>query len=368
MRKSYPPSFKAKVALDAIKEQKTSAELASQYQVHPGQIRNWKAAAQKGLIDLFSDKRKGKEQDKDGLISELYRQIGQQKVDLDWLKKKSGLTPLWIRYRSLTRRIERFPSATKRSFLASHAPASIMNQWSMHIDLLLMRMIDEQYTRTPFYGSRKMKAILNKNGHPVNRKHVQRLMRHRGLEAIYPKPHLSRPGANHPIYPYLLRGLIITQPDQVWAADITYIRLQRGWLYLVAVMDWFSRYVLSWETSITLETDFCLTALEKAFQFSSPGIFNTDQGAQFTSGSFTNMLKGKEVSISMDGQGRAMDNIFTERLWRSLKYEEVYIRDYQCVSEGRQGIDHCFNFYNHERPHQSLNYQTPEEVYFQRAA
>ena len=234
-------------------------------------------------------------------------------------------------------------------------------------DLLLMRMIDEQYTQTPFYGSRKMAAHLRRHDYQVNRKHAQRLMREMGLEAIYPKPHLSRPGADHPIYPYLLRGLIITQPDQVWAADITYIRLHRGWLYLVAIMDWFSRYVLAWETSITMETGFCLAALEKAFVASAPGIFNTDQGAQFTSSAFTDMLKEKKINISMDGRGRAMDNIFTERLWRSLKYEEIYIRDYQCVSEGRRGIDYYFNFYNHERPHQSLNYMTPAEVYFQRS-
>lgn len=341
--------------------------MASQYQVHPGQIRNWKAAAQKGLIDLFSDKRKGTEQDKAGLISELYRQIGQQKVDLDWLKKNLALP-----HRDKLSLIDK----TKRDISIRHQ-AELLNISRSSIyykpvvdeyDLLLMRMIDEQYTQAPFYGSRKMKALLHKHGYPVNRKHVQRVMRQMGLEAIYPKPHLSRPGANHPIYPYLLRGLIITQPDQVWAADITYIRLQRGWLYLVAVLDWFSRYVLSWETSITMETDFCLTALETAFQISSPGIFNTDQGAQFTSGSFTDMLKGKEVSISMDGRGRAMDNIFTERVWRSLKYEDIYLREYQCVSEGRQGIDHYFHFYNHERPRQSLDYQTPEEGYFQRAA
>ena len=234
-------------------------------------------------------------------------------------------------------------------------------------DLLLMRMIDEQYTQTPFYGSRKMAAHLRRHDYQVNRKHAQRLMRVMGLEAIYPKPHLSRPGAGHSIYPYLLRGLLITQPDQVWAADITYIRLHRGWLYLVAIMDWFSRYVLSWETSITMETGFCLAALEKAFVASTPGIFNSDQGSQFSSSAFTDMLKGKMINISMDGRGRCMDNIFTERLWRSLKYEEVYIRDYQCVSEGRQGIDYYFNFYNHERPHQSLNYLTPAEIYFQRS-
>lgn len=235
-------------------------------------------------------------------------------------------------------------------------------------DLLLMRLIDEQYTKTPFYGSRRMKVILRRNGHLVNRKHVQSLMRDMGLEAIYPKPHLSNPRKDHLVYPYLLKGLTVKQPDQVWATDITYIRLHRGWLYLVAIMDWYSRYVVAWETSISLEVDFCLTALQKAFMIGSPGIFNSDQGTQFTSTAFTDMLKEKKISISMDGRGRAMDNIFNERLWRSLKYEEVYLKDYQCVSEGRQGIDHYFSFYNHERPHQSLNYMTPAEVYFQRAA
>ena len=234
-------------------------------------------------------------------------------------------------------------------------------------DLLLMRMIGEQYTQTPFYGSRRLKAFLRRNGHPVSRKHVQGLMRQMGLEAIYPKPPLSRPGKNHKVYPYLLRGLGITHSDQVWAADITYIRLRHGWLYLVAIMDWFSRYVLSWETSITIETDFCLAALEKAFISGSPGIFNTDQGVQFTSAAFTAMLNEKETNISMDGRGRAMDNIFTERLWRSLQDEEVSFRDYQCVSEGRQGIHYYFNFYKHERLHQFLDYLTPAEVYFQRA-
>jgi len=234
-------------------------------------------------------------------------------------------------------------------------------------DLLLMRLIDAQYTQTPFYGSRKMAAHLRRQGVPVNRKHAQRVMRHMGLEAIDPKPHLSGPGAAHPIYPYLLRGLRITHPDQVWAADITYIRLHRGWLYLVAIMDWFSRYVLAWETSITMETGFCLAALEQACVARTPGIFNTDQGAQFTSSAFTDLLKGKRIAISMDGRGRCMDNIFTERLWRSLKYEEIYLREYHGVADGRQGIARYFTFYNQERPHQALNYLTPEEVYFQRA-
>lgn len=234
-------------------------------------------------------------------------------------------------------------------------------------NLALMRLIDEQYTRTPFYGSRKMTAFLNRNGHRVNRKRVQRLMQQMGIEAIYPKRNSSKINVEHRIYPYLLRGLKIDRPNQVWAADITYIRLQRGWIYLVAIMDWFSRYVLSWEVSTSLETDFCIIALDKAFDTGCcPLIFNTDQGSQFTSNLFTEQLKNQSVLISMDGRGRALDNIFVERLWRSLKYEEVYIRDYQSVSEGKHYLNKYLTFYNHERLHQSLDYQTPAEVHFQR--
>jgi putative transposase len=234
-------------------------------------------------------------------------------------------------------------------------------------DLLLKRLIDEQYTLTPFYGSRKMTAHLRRNEHPVNRKHIQRLMREMGLEAIYPKPHLSQPHPEHKIYPYLLRDVSIDRKDQVWAADITYIPLARGFMYLVAIMDWWSRYVLAWQTSTSLDTAFCLEALEMALQFGKPEIFNTDQGSQFTSNAFTRMLKDNGIDISMDGRGRCMDNIFTERLWRSLKYENVYLMHYGSVPEGRQGINSYFGFFNDDRPHQSLKYQTPAEVYFQRA-
>ncbi len=227
-----------------------------------------------------------------------------------------------------------------------------------------MRLLDEQYTKTPFYGSRKMVAFLNRDGHCVNRKRVQRLMRQMGIEAIYPKRNLSKTNPEHRIYPYLLRGLKIDKPNQVWSADITYIRLHQGWIYLVAIMDWFSRYVLSWEVSTSLETDFCLTALDKALSTGYPEIFNTDQGSQFTSNLFTEKLKDQSILISMDGRGRAFDNIFIERLWRSLKYEEVYLRDYQSVSEGKHFLKEYMVFYNHERLHQSLDYQTPAEVHF----
>ena len=232
----------------------------------------------------------------------------------------------------------------------------------------LMNLIDEQFTRLPFYGVERMTAWLNPQGHSVNVKRIRRLMRRMGLEAVYPKPRLSLSSQEHKRYPYLLSELIIDRPNQVWCADITYIRMLYGFIYLVAIMDWFSRYILAWETSTTLETAFCVQALEKALRTSKPEVFNTDQGVQFTSVEFIEHLQAAGIRISMDGRGRVYDNIFTERLWRSLKYEEVYIRDYQGVSEGRRGIDYYFNFYNHERPHQSLNYMTPAEVYFQRAA
>jgi putative transposase len=234
-------------------------------------------------------------------------------------------------------------------------------------DLLLKRLIDEQYTLVPFFGSRRMKVSLRRKGYEVNRKHVQRLMREMGLEAIYPKPNLSQAHPEHKIYPYLLRNVSIERKDQVWASDITYISLSRGFMYLVAIMDWWSRYVLAWQMSTSLETSFCLETLEMALKFGKPEIFNTDQGSQFTSVAFTGMLKDHGIDISMDGRGRCMDNIFTERLWRTVKYENVYLMHYGSVSEGRQGINDYFAFYNDDRPHQSLGYQTPAEVYFQRA-
>jgi len=230
--------------------------------------------------------------------------------------------------------------------------------------LKLMHLIDEEYTKTPFYGSRRMREALKRKGCRVNRKRVQRLMRLIGIETIYPKRNLSRPHPGHKIYPYLLRNGVIGRVNQVWGADITYIRMKHGWLYLVAMMDWMSRYVLSWELSVDVDVDFCIMALERAFTVGTPEIFNSDQGSQFTSLDFIKQLKQKDIQISMDGRGKLADNIFNERLWRSVKYEEVYIKDYQNVPEAKQGINDYMTFYNQERPHQSLNYKTPAEVYF----
>jgi len=230
-------------------------------------------------------------------------------------------------------------------------------------NLRLMNLIDEQFTRTPFYGVPRMTAWLNRQGQTVNHKRVRRLMRLMGLQAIYPKPRLSSSNHAHKKYPYLLNGLMIDHPDQVWCADITYIRMLHGFVYLVAIMDWYSRFVLAWEISTTLDTVFCLAALEQALKLSKPAIFNTDQGSQFTSLEFTGRLEQDGIQISMDGRGRVFDNIFIERLWRSVKYEEVYLHQYQTVSEARTLLSRYFLFYNMQRLHESLGYQAPYEVY-----
>ena len=232
-------------------------------------------------------------------------------------------------------------------------------------DLELMRLIDAEHLRTPVYGSRRMSAHLNRQGYAVNRKRVQRLMREMGLQAIYPKPCTSRPGMGHRIYPYLLRGRVIDRPNQVWATDITYIPLARGFMYLVAIMDWHSRRVLAWRVSNTLDTDFCIDALEEALaRYGKPEIFNTDQGCQFTSQAFTEVLEAHDVRISMDGKGCYQDNIFVERLWRSVKSECVYLKAFESGAHLRRDLKCYFAWYNTERPHQGLDDATPDEVYF----
>jgi putative transposase len=232
------------------------------------------------------------------------------------------------------------------------------------LNLKLMRLLDERYTRTPFFGVLKMTDALKKEGYAVNPKRVRRLLRQMGLEAIYPKPRLSAPAPGHRIYPYRLRHVVITRPNQVWSSDITYIRLRAGFIYLVAVMDWFSRYVLSWEISTSLDVGFCCSALDRALQQGRPEIFNTDQGAQFTSESFTGRLEAQNILISMDGRGRALDNVFVERLWRTVKYEDVYLKDYSDPPDAVRNLGLYFRFYNVARAHQALGYQTPESVYF----
>ena len=240
-----------------------------------------------------------------------------------------------------------------------HRPAPVSQR-----DLEAMRLLDEAHLRYPFYGSRRLSDWLGGRGVKANRKRVRRLMRLMGLEALYPRPRTSRPGKGHKVYPYLLRDLTVERPNQVWAADICYLPMARGFLYLVAVMDWYSRKVLAWRLSNALNGDFCVEAVEDALaHFGSPEIFNTDQGAQFTGSAFTDVLKGAGVAISMDGKGRWVDNVLVERLWRSVKYEEVYLHAYEGVAAARAGLGRYFRFYNAERRHQGLGRRTPDEVY-----
>jgi putative transposase len=232
-------------------------------------------------------------------------------------------------------------------------------------NLELMKLIDKEFLKHPFFGSRKMRDFLNRQGFPVNRKRVQRLMRLMGIESVAPKPNTSRPRKEHKVYPYLLKKLSITKPDHVWCSDITYIRMAHGFVYLTAVMDWASRYVLSWEVSVTMDDDFCVNALKSALRkHNSPEIFNTDQGSQYTGSAFTDALIERGIKISMDGKGRCMDNIFIERLWRSVKYEKIFLEEFETVKKLIVGLKEYFEFYNFERPHQSFSGKTPAEVYW----
>jgi putative transposase len=246
----------------------------------------------------------------------------------------------------------------RATFYYAPATASAFN-------LQLMRLIDEQYTKTPFYGWPRMTAHLRRLGLPVNHKRVQRLMRTMGLQAIYPQPRTSAAAQDHKIYPYLLGAVVMSRPYQVWSADITYVCMAKGFMYLVAIIDWWSRYVLAWQLSNTLDSPFCLAALERALVQGCPEIFNTDQGVQFTSLAFISRLERAGIAISMDGRGRALDNIFVERLWRTVKYEDIYLKDYATVPALEAGLERYFTFYNHERPHQSLAYRTPAEVHLE---
>ena len=240
-----------------------------------------------------------------------------------------------------------------------YEPAAVSDE-----TLRLMHLVDEIFTEYPFYGSRRIREALRREGFGVGRERVQGCMRQMGLRAIYPKGNMSKRHPGHKIYPYLLSDIEITYPDQVWASDITYLRLRQGFVYLVAIIDWYSRYVLSWRISNALDVSFCREALEEALEKGCPEIFNSDQGSQFTSNDFTGILLSKEIAISMDGRGRAFDNIFTERLWRSVKYEEVYLKDYQVCRDAHEGLEAYFSFYNNRRYHQSLEYKTPYEVHY----
>jgi putative transposase len=313
--KKYSSDFKAKVALEAIKGLKTLNEISSEYGVHTTQITQWKKQMLDELPQIFarpgSERAKNEDESRAGFSKK--NQVNS--VEQKRLQVEPDHPQL-----SIARQCELLGLA-RSSYYYEPVPES-------EEDLLLMRLLDEQYTRTPFYGKRKMVVYLSEHGYVVDRKRVRRLMQRMGLETIYPKPHLSQARSPSVRYPYLLRGISIDRTDQVWSSDITYIRLARGFVYLVAIIDWFSRFVLAWELSNTLDTSFCLEALDRALQAARPEIFNTDQGVQFTSQDFTERLRSAQIRMSWDGRGRALDNVFVERLRRSVKYEEVYLKDY----------------------------------------
>ena len=363
-RRQHSEQFKFKVALEAAKGLRTVNEIAGEYGVHPNQVSSWKKQLLEDGPGVFSCSRERERTGAAEQESELYEQIGRLKMELEWLKKKLPSSNEAKRAMIETR--HPVLSVRRQCGLLGLNRATFYHQpnGETPLNLRLMRLIDEAYTRTPFYGYRKMTAHLNAQGYRVNRKRVARLMNTMGLRAVYPQPRTSLANREHKKYPYLLRGLAITRPNQVWSADITYVPIPTGFMYLVAVIDWFSRFVLAWQLSNTLDGLFCLDALRLAFQHGRPDIFNTDQGAQFTAHDFTGALDAAQVRISMDGRGRAFDNIFIERLWRSVKYEDLYINDYPTAPALENGLHDYFQLYNYERPHQSLTYRTPAAIHF----
>jgi len=357
-RRRIEAGVKAKVALAAMRGDRTTSQLVSQFGVHSTQIGQWKRRLLDGAAELFSDDRRREAQDQDALVAELYEQIGRLQMELGWLKKK---LPDSIEFKR-----ECIEPNHRRLSVRRQCELLGLNRSSWYYEavgesaenLALMRRIDEQYLRKPCYGSRKMAEVMG-----IDRKRAQRLMRLMGLEAIYPKPRLSQNTKEHRIYPYLLRNVKIVRPNQVWSSDITYVPMPQGWMYLTVVMDWFSRYVLSWRLSNTLDGLFCLEALEEALHGGTPEIFNTDQGVQYTAEAFTGRLETAGVAVSMDGRGRWMDNVFVERLWRTVKYEHLYLHDYATPRALQAGLADYFPDYNEERIHAALDYRTPWAVY-----
>ena len=364
-RRNFTREFKAKVALEALRERKTAAELAAEFEVTPNQISTWKRQARESLVEVFGSTAEADKAQHEALTAELYEKIGRLEMELGWLKKSWGHDTMMARALiepeneklSIQRQCELLGLPRSTYY---HSPATESAE-----NLKLMRLIDELYTARPFLGSRKMVAELAMHhGVSVNRKRIQRLMRLMGIASVLPRPGTSKPHPEHVIYPYLLRNVPIERPDHVWSADITYIPVINGWMYLVAVIDWYSRFVLAWELSNTMEITFCLDTLQAALAYGPPQIFNSDQGAQFTSEKFTGILKDRGIKISMDGKGRCLDNVWIERLWRSVKYEGVYLNEYETAVEAWQQLAKYFRYYNFERPHQALDYATPASAYF----
>nr|WP_248306178.1 IS3 family transposase [Devosia oryzisoli] len=364
-RRRFTAEFKAKVALEAIRGERTISELATKHQLHPNQITQWKRQAIENLAKAFEEKATDAQVGREAEVTKLHAKIGQLVVERDFLGQSLRSLSLDRRRMMIDPDHNRL-SIRRQCELVSISRASFYRQPAGETpeNLELMRLIDEAFMEMPWYGSRQMARHLCRQGWCVGRKRVRRLMRKIGLSPIYQAPKTREPHPQHRIYPYLLRHLAIERPDQVWCADVTYIPMRRGFLYLVAIMDWFSRRVLAWRLSNTMDVDFCVAALEEAIaRHGKPDIFNTDQGSQFTSFAFTATLKDAGIRISMDGRGRWMDNVFIERLWRSLKYECVFLNAFETGSEARLGIGSWIDYYNERRPHSTFRGRTPDEVY-----
>ncbi len=369
-RKQYSIEYKSKVALAAIRGDGTIAELSQKYSIHANMIVKWKREALDGVKETFTRKSKSKDVGQEADIKTLQAKIGELIVERDFLAKS-------LRSISITRRREMIAARHKDLSLTRQCQLLSISRSGLYyealgesaLNLSLMRRLDEQHLNTPWYGSRQMARYLRRQGYCVSRKRIRRLMRKMGLVALAPGPHTSRRNKSHAVFPYLLRNLAVTRANQVWCVDITFIPMAHGFLYLVAIMDWKTRHVLSWRLSTTQDTEMCLEALEDAIErYGKPEIFNTDQGSQFTSADWIGALESRGIRISMDGKGSWMDNVFIERLWRSLKYECVYLNAFDSFKEAQAGISNWMHYYNNERPHSSLGDKTPGETYLEMAA
>ncbi|PNE76100.1 IS3 family transposase [Burkholderia thailandensis] len=363
-RRTHSAAFKAKVALAAVKGERTLAELAQQFDVHPNQITEWKRQLQERAEDVFGAA--GTPSNEPPVdVKTLHAKIGQLTLENDFLFRSARQSRTAERKAMIDRTHALPVSRQTRLVGIARSSAYYRPQPVSETDLLLMRRIDEVHMEFPFAGARMLARLLRREGHEVGRRRVRTLMKRMGVEALYCKPNTSRRNAQHKIWPYLLRGMKIARANQVFALDTTYIPMARGFVYLTAVVDWASRKILAHRVAITLEATHAVEALEEAFaRYGLPDIVNTDQGSQFTAGAFTEAVLGRGVRLSMDGKGAWRDNVFVERVWRSIKYEEIYLRAYESVSHARRSIGDYIELYNRKRPHSSLADQTPDEAYF----
>lgn len=347
MKKEFSPRQKVAIAMEALKETKTVNQISSEHGAHPVEVGVWKKMLQENAQKAFTDKQNQESKEQQELIDRPYKIVGQRDTELDWLKKKCTLNH--------EERVELIDPSSQDIAIARQAELLGISRSSVYYaprvseaNVQTMNALDEIYTKRPFYGSRRMRDELQDSyGIASCRERVQRLMRFMGLEAVYPKKRfktsISDPA--HQKYPYLLKDLVISYPNHVWGTDITYVKLERGFCYLCAIMDWFSRYVIAWELSSALDSSFCVEALNGALLIATPDIHNSDQGSQFTSAPYTDILKSRAIQISMDSRGRCFDNIFTERLWRTVKYEDIYLKSYRTPREAREGLTEYFAFY-----------------------